>query len=91
MGRKGVSKRKPQKSKPVPGVVNSGSSNERSPVHSLVNDRQEQPHKPGGQEESVNRLEQNAKEKMADTVVYKVDFTTVGWSRSDFVAWKPAC
>ncbi|NTU54735.1 MAG: hypothetical protein HGA79_00620 [Anaerolineales bacterium] len=39
MGHKGVSKRKPKKSKLVPGNDVGGSSNNRSPVQSLVNDK----------------------------------------------------
>lgn len=39
MGRKGVSKRKPKKARLVPGTEISGSSNNRSPVQSLVNDK----------------------------------------------------
>jgi hypothetical protein len=39
MGRKGVSKRKPKKSRPVPGTEIGGSSNSRSPVQSLVKDK----------------------------------------------------
>lgn len=39
MGRKGVSKRKPKKSRLVPGTDIGGSSNDRSPVQSLVKDK----------------------------------------------------
>lgn len=39
MGRKGVSKRKPKKSRLVPGTDVSGSSKDRSPVQSLVKDK----------------------------------------------------
>jgi len=39
MGRKGVSKRKPKKSRLVPGTEIGGSSNNRSPVQSLVKDK----------------------------------------------------
>lgn len=38
MGRKGVSKRKPKKSRLVPSTEIGGSSNNRSPVQSLVKD-----------------------------------------------------
>ncbi|HSO11002.1 MAG TPA: hypothetical protein VLT51_01410 [Anaerolineales bacterium] len=39
MGRKGVSKRKPKKSRPVPGTNIGDSSNAHSSVQSLVNDK----------------------------------------------------
>ena len=39
MGRKGVSKRKPKKSRPVPNANVAGSSKDRSPVQSLVKDK----------------------------------------------------
>jgi hypothetical protein len=39
MGRKGVSKRKPKKSRLIPGTDIGGSSNNRSPVQSLVSDK----------------------------------------------------
>ena len=39
MGHKGVSKRKPKKSKLVPGTDAGGPSNNRSPVQSLLNDK----------------------------------------------------
>ena len=39
MGHKGVSKRKPKKIRPVPSTDIGGSSNGRSPVQSLVNDK----------------------------------------------------
>ena len=39
MGHKGVSKRKPKKSRLIPVTEIGGSSNNRSPVQSLVNDK----------------------------------------------------
>ncbi len=39
MGRKGVSKRKPKKSRLVPVTEIGGSSNNRTPVQSLVKDK----------------------------------------------------
>ena len=50
MGRKGVMKRKPKKSGPVSGAESSGSSNGRSPVQSLMNDR----HAPANQDTQKN-------------------------------------
>ena len=39
MGRKGVSKRKPKKSRPFSSADINGSSDQRSPVQSLVKDK----------------------------------------------------
>jgi hypothetical protein len=47
MGRKGVSKRKPKKSRPFSSADSNGSSNQRSPIQTLVKDKGSPFHRDG--------------------------------------------
>jgi hypothetical protein len=62
MGRKGVSKRKPKKSRLVPGTDIGGSSNNRSPVQSLVK-RQERPLNRDGMKKPSNGWNKTQKKR----------------------------